>query len=153
VNTQSPPLASSQSQETSREYGPLLDGSGNRKIYLADRSNSAVDIVDAEKDIFVDRVTGFAGATGTNGAGPNGVLVTPNRKLFAGDGNSKLQVADVDPDSPNYLKFMVPNPGCTTNCGVDTADPSFPGANNATMVRRTRVIAPTSSVTIRRITS
>jgi hypothetical protein len=108
---------------------------GTERFYLADRSNSAVDIVDAEKDIFVDRVTGFAGAAGTNGNGPNGVLVTPNRRLFAGDGNSKLQVADVDPDSPNYLKFLVPNPGCTTNCGVNTADPSFPGSqqcNNGT---------------------
>src|ERR1700680_982216 len=56
---------------------------GTERFYLADRSNSAVDIVDAEKDIFVDRVTGFAGTPGTNGAGPNGVLVTPDRRLFA----------------------------------------------------------------------
>jgi hypothetical protein len=108
---------------------------GTERFYLADRSNSAVDIVDAEKDIFVDRVIGFAGAAGTNGNGPNGVLVTPNRKLWVGDGNSKLQVADVDPNSPNYLKFLVPSPGCTTNCGINTADPSFAGGkqcNNGT---------------------
>src|SRR5580658_5435402 len=29
---------------------------GTERFYLADRSNSAVDIVDAEKDLFVDRV-------------------------------------------------------------------------------------------------
>jgi hypothetical protein len=108
---------------------------GTERFYLADRSNSAVDIVDAEKDLFVDRVTGFAGTPGTNGAGPNGVLVTPDRRLFAGDGNSKLQVADVDPKSPNYLKFLFPSVGCTTNCGVNTADPTFAGSkqcNNGT---------------------
>jgi hypothetical protein len=94
-----------------------------------------VDIVDAEKDAYVGRVTGFAGAAGANGNGPNGLLVTPDRRLFAGDGNSKLQVADVDPKSPNYLHFLVPNPGCTVNCGVDTADPAFAGGkqcNNGT---------------------
>ena len=108
---------------------------GTERFYLADRSNSAVDIVDTEKDIFVNRVTGYVGATGTNGTGPNGVLVTPDRRLFAGDGNSKLQVADVDPNSSNYLKFLFPSVGCTTNCGVNTADPTFAGGkqcNNGT---------------------
>ena len=108
---------------------------GTERFYLADRSNSAVDIVDTEKDIFVNRVTGYVGATGTNGTGPNGLLVTPDRRLFAGDGNSKLQVADVDPNSPNYLKFLFPSVGCTTNCGVNTADPTFAGGkqcNNGT---------------------
>src|SRR6476661_7136247 len=33
---------------------------GTERFYLADRSNFAVDIVDAEKDVFVGRVTGFA---------------------------------------------------------------------------------------------
>ncbi len=108
---------------------------GTERFYLADRSNSAVDIVDTEKDIYVGRVTGYAGTPGTNGAGPNGVLVTPDGRLFAGDGNSKLQVADVDPKSADYLKFLVPTPGCTSNCGVNTADPNFPGGkqcNNGT---------------------
>jgi hypothetical protein len=109
---------------------------GTERFYLADRSNSGIDIVDAEKDIYVGRVTGYAGTPGTNGAGPNGLLVTPDRRLFAGDGNSKLQVADVNPKSQDYLKFLVPNPGCTTNCGVSTADPTFAGGkqcNNGTM--------------------
>jgi len=100
---------------------------GTERFYLADRSNFAVDIVDAEKDMFVGRVTGFAGAAGTNGNGPDGILVTPDHRLFAGDGNSKLQVADVDPKSPDYLKFLFPTVGCTTNCGVNTADPTFAG--------------------------
>ena len=83
------------------------------RYYLADRSNFGVDIIDAETDTFVGRVTGMAGplASGggtatTNGPGPNGVVVTPNRRLWAGDGNSMVEVADVDPDSTNYLSII-----------------------------------------------
>jgi hypothetical protein len=86
---------------------------GTERFYLADRSNNGVDIIDAEHNFFVARVGGMAGplpsgggTSTTNGPGPNGVLVTPNRKLWAGDGNSTAQVADVDPDSPNYLKIL-----------------------------------------------
>jgi hypothetical protein len=86
---------------------------GTERYYFADRSNSGVDIIDAEANFYVGRVAGMAGAlpsgggtTTTNGPGPNGVLVTPNRKLWAGDGNSTVRVADVDPDSPNYLNII-----------------------------------------------
>src|SRR5439155_9957686 len=83
------------------------------RYYLADRSNLGVDIIDAENDVFVGRVTGMAGplpsgggTTTTNGPGPNGVLVTPDRHLWAGDGNSTVQVADVDPTSVSYLTIL-----------------------------------------------
>src|SRR5229473_1579866 len=80
---------------------------GTERLYFADRSNKGVDIIDAENDTFVGRVPGFAGNVGvTNGSGPGGVLVTPNRKLWAGDGNTKVQVADVDPNSPTYLQII-----------------------------------------------
>ena len=86
---------------------------GTERYYFADRSNFGVDIIDAESDLFVGRVGGMAGplTSGggtalTNGPGPNGVLVTPSRKLWAGDGNSTAQVADVDPDSPTYLQIL-----------------------------------------------
>jgi len=86
---------------------------GTERYYLADRSNFGVDIVDAETDVFVARVSGMAGplpsgggTSATNGPGPNGVLVTPNRRLWAGDGNSTVRVADVDPSSPNYLSLI-----------------------------------------------
>src|SRR5207248_8118196 len=76
--------------------------SGTKRFYLADRSNFAIDIVDAENNLFVGRVTGFAGPGNAapappNGQGPNGVLVTPRKKIWAGDGDSKVQVADADP--------------------------------------------------------
>lgn len=86
---------------------------GTERYYFADRSNMGVDIVDAEDDVFVGRVSGFAGPLSsgggtatTNGPGPNGVVVTPDRKLWAGDGNSLAGVADVDPNSANYLKLL-----------------------------------------------
>ena len=91
--------------------------SRTERYYIADRSNSGVDIIDAEHDRYVGRVGGFTGGfpttpgTGggtatTNGAGPNGVVVTPNQQLWAGDGNSTVRVADVDPDSPTYLQIV-----------------------------------------------
>ena len=94
---------------------------GTERLYFADRSNKGVDVIDAENDTFVGRVPGFAGNVGvTNGSGPGGVLVTPSRKLWAGDGNATVQVADVDPASPDYLKIInsvdVSTKACGSNC-------------------------------------
>jgi len=98
------------------------------RYYIADRSNSGVDIIDAEHDKYVGRVGGMAGplASGggtatTNGPGPNGVLVTPNRHLWAGDGNSTARVADVNPDSPNYLSLIGSASTATAACDNATA--------------------------------
>jgi hypothetical protein len=89
------------------------------RYYMADRSNSGVDIIDAENDTWVGRVGGFLGgfpvtpASGggtatSNGAGPNGVVVTPDKHLWAGDGNSVVQVADIDPSHVpgTYLSIL-----------------------------------------------
>jgi hypothetical protein len=101
---------------------------GTERYYFADRSNTGVDIVDAENHLWVGRVVGMAGplASGggtatTNGPGPNGVLVTPNRRLWAGDGNSTVQVADVDPNSANYLSILQTISTAIADC--DTASP------------------------------
>ena len=87
--------------------------SGTKRYYFADRSNFGVDVIDAVKDVWVGRVVGMAGpltsgggTSTTNGPGPNGVVVTPLKRLWAGDGNSMVQVADVDPDSPTYLQIL-----------------------------------------------
>jgi hypothetical protein len=103
------------------------------RYFFADRSNAGVDIIDAENDLWVGRVAGMAGpltsggGTATsNGPGPNGVLVTPNRRLWAGDGNSTVQVADVDPDSPTYLTILKTVSTATAVC--DTATPPGAGA-------------------------
>jgi hypothetical protein len=86
---------------------------GTERYYFADRSNAGVDIIDAENNVWVGRVGGMAGplpsgggTSTTNGPGPNGVVVTPLKTLWAGDGNSTVKVADVDPDSPTYLQIL-----------------------------------------------
>src|SRR5438445_12292855 len=85
--------------------------SGTKRFYLSDRSNFGIDVIDAQSNLFVGRITGFAGPGNAtppppNGQGPHGVLVTPGKKVWAGDGNSPVQVGDVDSGSPNYRKII-----------------------------------------------
>ena len=101
---------------------------GTEAYYLADRSNAGVDIIDVETNFYVGRVGGMVGVVGAadgttanNGSGPNGVVVTPGRRLWAGDGNDTLVVADVNPDSPTFLNILK-----SINLAVtDPSSPSF----------------------------
>ncbi|HEY2993578.1 MAG TPA: hypothetical protein VGM22_12230 [Methylomirabilota bacterium] len=66
-----------------------------QRYYLADRSNAAIDIVDAKKDVLITQIqAGFAGFTGSNDtSGPNGVVVfgrPGNQFLIATDANSRV---------------------------------------------------------------
>ena len=80
----------------------VVDSDAGR-YYLADRSNSAVDIFDTRAGRFVSRVTGFTGVrNGPNGrpagnvSGPNGVVFDPTKKqLWVGDGDSTVKVIDI----------------------------------------------------------
>lgn len=80
----------------------VVDADSGR-YYLADRSNSAVDIFDTREARFLSRVTGFTGVrNGPNGrpagniSGPNGVAFDPAMKqLWVGDGDSTVKVIDV----------------------------------------------------------
>jgi hypothetical protein len=108
---------------------------GTERAYITDRSNFGVDIIDGENHFFLGRVSGMVGpapgpADGTsdhNGPGPNGVVVTGGKVLWAGDGNSLTTVADVDPSSPTYLQVIghidTSNPECDNGvahwCGRD----------------------------------
>ena len=107
---------------------------GTERYYFADRSNAGVDVIDAEEDVWVGRVGGMAGAlpsgggtSTTNGAGPNGVVVTPLKRLWAGDGNSTVQVADVDPDSPTYLQILQSISTALSVCDGGTATTHYCG--------------------------
>src|SRR5262249_8205682 len=78
----------------------------SERMYFADRSNFGIDIIDAENDVYVGRITGFVGPTGSAGGGPNGVLVTPDNKLWAGDGNSLVQVVDLAATPPRIIQSI-----------------------------------------------
>ena len=108
--------------------------SGTGRYYFADRSNFGVDVIDAEEDVWVGRVGGMAGplpsgggTSTTNGPGPNGVVVTPFKLLWAGDGNSTVQVADVDPDSPTYLHILQSISTALPVCDGGTANTHYCG--------------------------
>jgi DNA-binding beta-propeller fold protein YncE len=66
------------------------------RYYLADRSNSSVDVVDTTENTVVKQITGFKGFTGNNDtSGPNGVVSVSRSELFVGDGDSLVRVVDV----------------------------------------------------------
>jgi hypothetical protein len=67
--------------------------------YLADRSNAAIDVIDAKTDKFVKQIKGgFKGFTGNNDtSGPNGV-VTSGNWLFATDAPSRVVAIDLRTD-------------------------------------------------------
>lgn len=68
--------------------------------FLADRSNAALEIIDAENDTFVGRVHGFVGFTGSNAhSGPDGVAVDhAAHQAWVGDGDSTVKVVDLAQD-------------------------------------------------------
>src|SRR5438874_5843195 len=72
---------------------------GTQLYYLADRSNQAVDVVDARHNTFVRQIMGgFRGFTGSNdNSGPNGVVVAGNF-LFVTDAPSRVVTIDLRTD-------------------------------------------------------
>jgi hypothetical protein len=70
---------------------------GTKRLYVTDRSNFGIDIVDAENNLFVGRITGFAGpetsrgdpianatAPPPNGEGPSGVAGDAEQEALGG---------------------------------------------------------------------
>jgi len=68
--------------------------------YLADRSNRAVDVVDAKRHVFVRQILGgFTGFSGSNDtSGPNGVVVS-GHWLFVTDYPSRVFTIDLRNDT------------------------------------------------------
>src|SRR5258708_15907838 len=73
--------------------------------YLADRSNKAVDIFDAEHGTFITRVGGFRGATASNDfARPNGVVAIRSlQEGWAGDGDTTAKGNDRRASPPHIV--------------------------------------------------
>jgi hypothetical protein len=73
-----------------------------RGLYvLADRTNASVDFFNPKDDTFIGRVGGFKGVVMVNGvansnlSGPDGVLVTADNQVWAGDGDSTVKLIDI----------------------------------------------------------
>ena len=71
-----------------------------QRYYLADRSNAAVDVVDAKTGMFIKQIQGgFKGFTGSNDtSGPNGVTVS-GHFLFVSDAPSRVVSIDLRTDA------------------------------------------------------
>jgi hypothetical protein len=89
------------------------------EYYLADRSNSGIDVIDTETLSWKRTIGGFvgivlngSGAVDNNHSGPDGV-VTHGRWLYAGDGNSTLKVFDLDAPAAAALKNSISTGGST----------------------------------------
>src|SRR5579871_5662931 len=72
------------------------------RYYLAESGNAAVDVFDAENDLFIGRIGGFHGIPAADdpcgrieGMGPNGVMVTPDNHLWADDAGGTVKVFDL----------------------------------------------------------
>jgi hypothetical protein len=93
------------------------------ELYFADRSNSAIDIIDTETLKFKRFLGGFVGVVlnmnGTvdnNHSGPDGVA-THGRWLYAGDGNSTLKIFDLNAPSALALTLQLPFPRVSESMG------------------------------------
>ena len=100
---------------TDRGNGPT----GTCPLIAGATTHGAVDVVDAENDLYIGRITTgkvsgssvcFAGANSANRnlGGPNGVVNGPNLTVWAGDGDNTLKVADVNPknSATTYLQII-----------------------------------------------
>jgi hypothetical protein len=79
------------------------------RLYIADRSNAGIDMIDALNNTYLGRIPGFLARTagGISNAGPNGVIVTPDNMLFAGDSDSTLQVVDLNRTPPQITRSIL----------------------------------------------
>ena len=80
-------------------------------IFIADRSNAAVDIFSGSSLIFLGRAEGFTGQTGNNNtSGADGVLTVTmggRTTLYAGDGTSSLRVYNAtNPAAPLFQQTI-----------------------------------------------
>jgi hypothetical protein len=117
------------------------------EYYLADRSNNGIDIIDTHNLTFKRRLGGFVGVainpgsitpanpfgtTNNNLSGPDGV-VTHDRWLYAGDGNSTLKVFDLDSPNASALKQTISTGGTTRvdEMALTTDGKLLLAANNA----------------------
>jgi hypothetical protein len=112
-----------------------------KEYYLADRSNSGIDIINTQPLGFLRTIGGFVGvvlnkagtAVDNNHSGPDGVT-SHGRWLYAGDGDSTLKVIDLSPSSSNNPIKQTISTGGTTRVdemALTTDGTLLLAANNA----------------------
>jgi len=85
-------------------------------VFVADRSNAAVDIFSGASLTFLGRATGFTGQQATTSvSGPDGVLTVTSggvTTLYGGDGNSTLKIFNAtNPAAPTVLQSPISTGG------------------------------------------
>jgi len=93
------------------------------RYFLAESGNAAVDVFDAENDLFIGRISGFHGIPAADdpcgrieGMGPSGVLVTPDNHLWADDAHGTVKVFDLTNAKPPFSDVM---PAATISTGAN----------------------------------
>jgi DNA-binding beta-propeller fold protein YncE len=83
------------------------------RYFLAESGNAAVDVFDADNDLFIGRISGFHGIPAADdpcgrveGMGPNGVMVTPDNHLWADDAHGTVKVFDLSSAKPPFKDVM-----------------------------------------------
>ena len=106
----------------------FVDATAHR-YYLADRTNSGVDVVNTKTNTYLGTIKGFTGAplgaggvVDNNLAGPNGVVALTGNLVAAGDGNSTLKIVDASAMS------IVATQRSATNPFTGTLDPKVAAA-------------------------
>jgi len=96
--------------------------SARGRYYLAESGNAAVDVFDAENDLYLGRITGFHGIPAADdpcgrieGMGPNGVVVTPDNHLWADDAHGTVKVFDLSTAKPPFTGVT---PAATISTGA-----------------------------------
>jgi DNA-binding beta-propeller fold protein YncE len=92
------------------------------RYYLAEGGNAAVDVVDAENNLYLGRISGFHGLPAADdpcgrieGMGPNGVVVTPDNHLCADDAHGTVKVFDLSSAKPPFTGVT---PAATISTGA-----------------------------------
>jgi hypothetical protein len=77
------------------DIGLVDDSTG--LYYLADKTNSGIDVFDAKANTYLKTITGgFIGNTGTSSSsGPNGLILIDSTKMYAMDGNNTMKVVNL----------------------------------------------------------
>jgi len=92
------------------------------RYYLAESGNAAVDVFDAENNLFIGRISGFHGIPAADdpcgrieGMGPSGVVVTPDNHLWADDAHGTVKVFDMTDAKPPFSDLR---PAATISTGA-----------------------------------